>query len=273
MPTRVGILLIAFGIFLQGCSLQKRSLMPGWHVERIVKASTACDEPAVVGANHTVASEHSEKDAVSTAALQYQLIPMKALMAYSPSVQGVPELRTPHVPPLADSFEAAQIANHKTNSQQTKRHAKAPGALIAALLYLLAVGVIMVGVGTFFAGLLFGDALYVILGLLISVLAMFILGSAKNPRAEWRRRAVHRYRERLLERVDRSEERAEKEDELEANRAARQEELGLKEEQRRKTQEAEKQARKIKRQAFFHDPFVKIALGFGAIIGLYLALF
>lgn len=272
MP-RLTLVFFALGFILQGCTLQKRTLMPGWHVERIVKASTTCDEPAVVGANNTAGSEHSEKDAVSTDPLQYPLIPMKALMAYSPSVEGVPELRTPHVPPQADSFEVAPIANHETNRQQTKRHAKAPGALIAALLYLLAVGVIMVGLGTFFAGLLFDDALFVILGLLISVLALLILGSAKNPRAAWRRRAVDRYRERLLDRVDRSEERAEKEDELEANRADRKEELRLKEEQRRKTQEAEKQARKIKRQAFFQDPFVKIALGFGGIIGLYLLLF
>jgi len=247
--------------------------MPGWHVERIVKASTTRDEPAVVGANHTAASEYSEKDAVSTAALQYPLMPMKALMAYSPSVEGVPELRTPHVPPQADSFEALPITNAGIAGQQVTRNAKAPGGLIAALLYLLGAGVGMVGVGTFLLGLAFGDALSIILGLLISVLAMFILFSAKNPRAKWRRRAVDRYRERLLERVDRSEERTEKEAELEARRAARKEELRLKEEQRRKTQEAEKQARKIKRQAFFQNPFVKIALGFGAIIGLYLALF
>jgi hypothetical protein len=73
--------------------------------------------------------------------------------------------------------------------------------------------------------------------------------------------------------VDRSEERAEYEAELEVKRAARQEELRLKEENRRNAQKAEQQARKTKREAFFQDPFVTIALGFGVIIGLYLALF
>lgn len=246
--------------------------MPGWHVERVGQASSISGPSRSAPASEIFAKA-SEQPLVDAPSPVDPLIPLKGLMAYSPSVEGVPQLRTPHVQPQADSFEAAPIANHETNRQQTKRHAKAPGALIAALLYLLAAGVIMVGLGTFFAGLLFDDALFVVLGLLISVLALLILGSAKNPRAAWRRRAVDRYRERLLDRVDRSEERAEKEDEVEANRAARKEELRLKEEQRRKTQEAEKQARKIKRQAFFQAPFVKIALGFGAIIGLYLTLF
>jgi ABC-type multidrug transport system fused ATPase/permease subunit len=247
--------------------------MPGWHVERIAKASITPDESAVVEANHIEVSESFVIPAVSAGSLQDPLIPLKALMAYAPSVEGVPELNTLHISQPADAFETLPIADHEIERQQAKRHVIAPGGLIAALLYLLALGVISFGLVTLFAGLLFGDALFVILGLLILVLALFMISSAKDPRAEWRRRAVERYRERLLNRVDRSEERAAKEDVLEANRAARKEELQLKEEQRRKKQEAEKQVRKAKRQAFFQDPFVKIALGFGAIIGLYLALF
>lgn len=55
--------------------------------------------------------------------------------------------------------------------------------------------------------------------------------------------------------------------------AARQEELSLKEENRRNAQEAEQKANKTGRQTFFQDPFVTIGFGFGVIIGLYLALF
>lgn len=247
--------------------------MPGWHVERIARVSAAPDEPAVVEANHTAVRESAEIYAASTLPLQDPLIPMKALMAYAPSVEGVPVLNTLHISQPADAFETLPIASHGIERQQAKRHAIAPGGLIAALLYLLALGVIGFGISAFFVGLLFGNVLVVVLGLLLCVLGGFMILSAKDPRAEWRRRATERYRERLLNRVERSDERAEKEDELEANRAARQEELQLKEEQRRKRQEEEKQGRKAKRQAFFQDPFVKIALGFGAIIGLYLALF
>lgn len=273
MPTRFVIVLIAFGILLQGCTLQKRSLMPGWHVERIAKESITPDESPVEGANHTAASESLGMHAESTTLHQDVLIPMKALMAYSPSVDGVPELNTLHISQPADAFETLPLASHEIDSQQAKRDTKAPGGLIAALLYLLSA---VTGVGGFLfilIGLAYGDSAVILVSALAIVASAFLFFAAGNPNSEWRRRAVERYRDRLLDRVERSEERAEKEDELEANRLARQEELQLKEEQRRKKQEAEKQARKAKRQAFLQDPFVKIALGFGAIIGLYLLLF
>lgn len=247
--------------------------MPGWHVERIARVSAAPDEPAVVEANHTAVCESAEIHAASTLPLQDPLIPMKALMAYSPSVEGVPELRTSYVLQQADAFEALTLANHEIDSQQAKRDAKAPGGLIAALLYLLSA---VTGVGGFLFilfGLAFGDLAVILVSALAIVASAFLFFAAQNPNSEWRRRAVERYRERLLDRVERSDERAEKEDELEAKRAARQEELRSKEEQRRQRQEAEKQARKAKRQTLFQNPFVKIALGFGSIIGLYLLLF
>ena len=35
--------LFAFGFLLQSCTLQKRTLMPGWHLERVGQASTYDD--------------------------------------------------------------------------------------------------------------------------------------------------------------------------------------------------------------------------------------
>lgn len=277
MTTRFVIVLFVCGIFLQGCSLQKRSLMPGWHVERIAKASTTPDESAVEGANHTVVNESLEIHAEGTAPLHDPLIPMKALMAYSPAIEGVPELRIPHIPQPVDAFEALPIANAGIAGQQVTRNAKAPGGLIAALLYLLSA---VIGAGGYLfilLGLIFSDSAVILVSALAIVVSAFLFYAARNPNSKWRRRAVERYRERLLDRVDRSEkraaERAEYEAELEVKRAARQEELRLKEENRRNAQEAEQQANKTRRQTFFQNPFVTIALGFGVIIGLYLALF
>ena len=277
MPTRFVIVLFVFGIFLQGCSLQKRSLMPGWHVERLAKASTTPDESAVEGANHTAVNESFKIHAESTAPLQDPLIPMKALMAYSPAIEGIPELRIPHIPQPVDAFEALPITNAGIAGHQVTRNAKAPFGLIAALLYVLSA---VIGAGGFFVILLgsaFGDSEVILVGALALAVSYSLFFAARNPNSRWRRRAVERHRERLLDRVDRSEERAaeraEYEAELEVKRAARQEELRLKEENRRNVQEAEQQARKTKRQAFFQDPFVTIALGFSVIIGLYLALF
>lgn len=277
MPTRIVIVLFVFGIFLQGCSLQKRSLMPGWHVERIAKASTTPDESAVEGANHMAVNESLEIHAEGTAPLQDPLIPMKALMAYSPAIEGVPELRIPHIPQPVDAFEALPIANAGIAGQQVTRNAKAPGGLTAALLYLLSVVIGAGGSLFLLLGLAFGDLAVILVSTLALFVSVLLVFAARNPNSKWRRRAVERHRERLLDRVDRSEERAaeraEYEAELEVKRAARQEELRLKEENRRNAQKAEQQARKTKREAFFQDPFVTIALGFGVIIGLYLALF
>ena len=65
-----------------------------------------------------------------------------------------------------------------------------------------------------------------------------------------------------------------------STRAAEREQLRLQREQKmreleeiRRQRAEEKRARKARRQAFFQDPFVKIAFGFGAIIGLYFLLF
>ena len=254
---RFTLVLFALGILLQGCSLQKRSLMPGWSVERIAKASTTPDESAVEGANHTAVIESLEIHAESTAPLQDPLIPMKALMGYSPSIEGVPELRIPHIPQPVDPFEALPIANAGIAGQQATRNAKAPGGLIAALLRLTG-----------------------LVGLALFLIAIRIGLSVENPQAKWRLRAVERHRMKQQNQKDRPEEMAERKGELEARRAAQSEELQLKQErkmkeqqERRLQQEAEQQARKANRQALFQKPFVKIVLGFGGIIGLYLLLF
>lgn len=39
MTKRIVISLMAAGLFFQGCALQKRSIMPGWHVERLGRVS------------------------------------------------------------------------------------------------------------------------------------------------------------------------------------------------------------------------------------------
>jgi hypothetical protein len=279
MP-RFTLVLFALGILLQGCSLQKRSLMPGWSVERIAKASTTPDESAVEGANHTAVIESLEIHAESTVPLQDPLIPMKALMGYSPTIEGVPELRIPHIPQPVDAFEALPIANAGIAGQQATRNAKAPGGLIAALLRLTGLLGGVLGVLILVIGIAFENFLTGLVGLALFLIAIRIGLSVENPQAKWRLRAVERHRMKQQNQKDRPEEMAERKGELEARRAAQSEELQLKQErkmkeqqERRLQQEAEQQARKANRQALFQKPFVKIALGFGGIIGLYLLLF
>ena len=46
MMPRFILVLFALGFLCQGCTFQKRSLMPGWHVERAGQVSNNTDAPS-----------------------------------------------------------------------------------------------------------------------------------------------------------------------------------------------------------------------------------
>lgn len=138
------------------------------------------------------------------------------------------------------------------------------------------------GVGLFDI-LLLGFALLVLAGYLIKWAR---LGSESRMQAA--RQLRNKAEQRLVQAAEKSAEEAQKAEqeaeqeaaEKEAERAAEREQLRLQREQKmreleeiRRQRAEEKRARKARRQAFFQDPFVKISLGFGAIIALYLLLF
>ena len=93
MP-RLILVLFAFGFLLEGCALQKRSLMPGWHVERVGQASANTDAP-LPEMMPDVAMEEPMPPAVTAPTSLDPLIPVKALMAFSPSVENAAELKMP----------------------------------------------------------------------------------------------------------------------------------------------------------------------------------
>ncbi len=88
------LVLFALGFLLQGCTLQKRSLMPGWHVERVGQASANTDAP-LPEMMPDVAMEEPMPPAVTAPTSLDRLIPVKALMAFSPSVENAAELQMP----------------------------------------------------------------------------------------------------------------------------------------------------------------------------------
>lgn len=76
---------LAAGLLLQGCTIQKRSVMPGWHVERAARFSTIISptSPEI----RVEADKESNEDLISVMSIpQAPPIPLKALMAYSPLV-------------------------------------------------------------------------------------------------------------------------------------------------------------------------------------------
>ena len=86
--------LLALGLLLQGCTIQKRSVMPGWHVERAarVSGSTSPTSPEVLAE----ADKESNEDFVQVMSIpQAPPIPLKALMAYSPLINIASEHQKP----------------------------------------------------------------------------------------------------------------------------------------------------------------------------------
>ena len=105
MMPRLILALFAFGFLLQSCTLQKRTLMPGWHLERVGQASTYDDVERPEPLPDLNTGESVLLAEAAPAAL-YPLIPVKALMAFSPPMENSAELQMPH-----NVFEANMDAN------------------------------------------------------------------------------------------------------------------------------------------------------------------
>ena len=94
MTIRFVVALMAVGLLLQGCTIQKRSVMPGWHVERAVRVSaiTPPSSPEVL----VEADKESNEDFVQVMSIPLvPPIPLKALMAYSPVINIASEHQRP----------------------------------------------------------------------------------------------------------------------------------------------------------------------------------
>jgi hypothetical protein len=85
MP-RFILVLFALGFLSQGCTLQKRTLMPGWHVERVGQASTYADV-AVHNPAPDMTTEESIPPVLAQSKTLDPLIPVQDLMAFTPPVE------------------------------------------------------------------------------------------------------------------------------------------------------------------------------------------
>ena len=129
MLWRFFIAVLAMGLTFQGCTLQKRSLMPGWHVDWSGQAptpsGTPCPEP---GTDFLTGA--SEQLVVVAPSSRDPLIPLKALEASSPSVEIASEIKMPgclrrenvHHRPTSDGVDPrAEVATSPQSSNQDRR--------------------------------------------------------------------------------------------------------------------------------------------------------
>ncbi len=95
MMPRFILLFFALGLLFQGCSLQKRTLMPGWNVERVgqVSNNTEAPSPEMIP---DITTEEPEPPAGTAPTSLDALIPVKALMKFSPPVEYAAKLQMPH---------------------------------------------------------------------------------------------------------------------------------------------------------------------------------
>ena len=281
--------IFALGLLLQGCSLQKRSLMPGWHLVRIDKTSATA--PTKIG------SSNRNDNARECAELPHskprpQEAPA-ALNSRKPQrlfISATNELIVSQTQPLPlqspNALEPTQV--HRIEEDEVRFNAFAPGVIGAILGFCLAT--LFAGLGAAFTiyAIGFSNFWFGFWGLVLLILSVLMFKKI-GPVSTWRRRTVWQVLAEFKERVGQArnqsaavndQEAAEQEAQREAQRAAEKEELRLQREEKmreveeiRRQRAEEKQARAARRKAFFQQPFIKTALGFLVIVGLYLLLF
>ena len=109
MTRRSTFLLLAVGLLVQGCTIQKRSVTPGWHVERAgrVLAITPPSSPEVVVRDD---KEASERLVAVHPIPEVSPLPLKALMAYAPSIS------------IASELQKSSLAERKMGSDFRSSH-------------------------------------------------------------------------------------------------------------------------------------------------------
>lgn len=103
------VALLAVGFLVQGCTIQKRSVTPGWHVERAgrVLAITSSSSPEVVVKDE---KEANERLVAVHPIPEISPLPLKALMAYAPSI------------PIVSELQKSSLAERKMRGDFRPRH-------------------------------------------------------------------------------------------------------------------------------------------------------
>lgn len=257
MPRTLLIILVAIGLCLPGCSLQKRSIMPGWHVEK----------PQQKGANRGAVAEHKSKQVVPNAspsaplriasssqpeALTHRknsdpVIPVKSLMSYSPPVKIAQEKQLMQtLPPprhLGVSGHSAELFTpDSTQTYGLRRLWKLWGALWWGILGIVSLGI--------------GDAWF-LLGAAFLVLSYRSFAWVFASRDQWAKRKSSGIGNRAFFPSQKSS----SAQSLMSNVRNHSERV------------KKKTLRQAKRQAFFQSPTTKIAVGFISMMLVYALLF
>ncbi|GEM_PF-1157732 len=290
MKFRFLSLLFLLSIALPSCTMQKRSIMPGWHIELqgdrtasqeieksgdlIDNISDTCAEVLNQDSEPLTNVRSSEKQVIQ----RDPLIPVKSLMALPPQMTDLSLLKTLDAAPMTDSSEVKKSSRgllRAVGLRAVGLRAVGPWRLLSYdlqhigairfLLFLLGLPLTLLGVVCL---LLVGwDVAFLLPGLALLTAGILALKWAFTANARWGERKrvtpINSYGGHSS--VGDSVAKDSNQVQREAMERAR--------DDARRVRAEKSQARKVKRQAFFQTPAIKTALGFVLIFVAYFLLF
>lgn len=297
---------LAFFWSMMGCTMQKRSLMPGWHIETLGHASESTAREQSHLSPHRDASAHLNATACDlelplekqthprSPLLHDALIPTKSLMSESEMDKLEPLLlpaHESHFVTFSDTTVTASGALGETSVAVTTTMVPKNHTAQRIILYLLGLPAVLIGSIIGLIGLAFGEFGLVLLSLLLLIAGILALFKAATPDWQWDAQkkgmnfksttstwnSTHVKNPEPSPSSESAEER-EKTERLRREAAererARQEkvkqerhaELERQRAERQRIKAAEKQARKVRFQEFINAPMTKIIVGFTIII-------
>ena len=304
---RIYLLLgVAFVWSMMGCTMQKRSLMPGWHIETLGHASESTAREQFHLSPHRDASAHLNATACDlklplekqthprSPLLHDALIPTKTLMSESEMDKLDPLLLPAHesqIVAFSDTTVTASGALGETSVAVTSTMVPKNHTAQRVILTLLGLPAVLIGSIIGLIGLAFGEFGLVLLRLLLLIAGILALIKAATPDWKWDAQkkgmnftstainwnSTHVKNPEPSPSSESAEERENTErlrrEAVKRDRARQekvkqeiQAELERQHAERQRIRAAEKQARKVKFQEFINAPMTKIVVGFTIII-------
>ena len=180
MTSRIATVLLAVGLLLEGCTIQKRSVMPGWHVEWAGRVSSVTS-PTSSGIPVDSDKEANEHASAVVSIPHVPPLPLKALMAYSPPVSKAsahPKLRFTERKKVLESCQGHEVGSDDkrgSNSDPSDGDNSVFGRIFMGL---LALTLDVASVPLISLGLGFGSWAFVMLGVGVLWLSWFAWLSA-----------------------------------------------------------------------------------------------
>ena len=149
MISRIAILCLALGLLSQGCTVQKRSHLPGWHVERATQRvghRAALMSVAVSEESNAVVDVEAEP-AEEAFAVAVVPAPLTSLKAFVPEDMGAAEPNLQMLGFMSSSFKSPHV-NQDVSGEEVETTPQNPGGL-GRVVWRVLLGVVAAALGAY----------------------------------------------------------------------------------------------------------------------------